>query len=125
MFYVPSEPMLFEKLASMFRRLRLTSSRPAKISKHLRRGQLVVLESTTYPVTTDELLRPIMEESGMRVGQDFNLAYSPEREDPGNATFSTRTIPKVGSGFDEVSGKLTGPPAGAASTPASSSWTVK
>src|SRR5438128_48833 len=76
------------------------------ISKHLRRGQLVVLESTTYPGTTEDLLRPILEESGLRAGRDFFLAYSPEREDPGNGNFSTRTIPKVVGGFDEVSGKL-------------------
>src|SRR4029077_3755867 len=76
------------------------------ICKHLRRGQLVVLESTTYPGTTNDLLRPILEESGLRAGRDFFLAYSPEREDPGNANFSTRTIPKVVGGFDEVSGKL-------------------
>jgi UDP-N-acetyl-D-glucosamine dehydrogenase len=76
------------------------------ISKHLRRGQLVVLESTTYPGTTDDLLRPILEESGLRASHDFFLAFSPEREDPGNPTFSTRTIPKVVGGIDEVSGKL-------------------
>jgi UDP-N-acetyl-D-glucosamine dehydrogenase len=76
------------------------------ISKHLRRGQLVVLESTTYPGTTEDLLRPILEESGLRAGRDFFLAYSPEREDPGNGSFSTRTIPKVVGGLDETSGKL-------------------
>jgi UDP-N-acetyl-D-glucosamine dehydrogenase len=76
------------------------------ISKHLKRGQLVVLESTTYPGTTDDLLRPILEESGLRAGRDFFLAFSPEREDPGNPQFSTRTIPKVVGGFDEVSGRL-------------------
>jgi UDP-N-acetyl-D-glucosamine dehydrogenase len=76
------------------------------ISKQLRRGLLVVLESTTYPGTTDDLLRPILEESGLRAGRDFFLAFSPEREDPGNPTFSTRNIPKVVGGFDAVSGKL-------------------
>jgi len=76
------------------------------ISKHLRRGQLVVLESTTYPGTTDDLLQPILEESGLQAGRDFFLAFSPEREDPGNANFSTRTIPKVVGGFDETSGKV-------------------
>jgi UDP-N-acetyl-D-glucosamine dehydrogenase len=76
------------------------------ISKHLRRGQLVVLESTTYPGTTEDLLRPILEESGLRAGRDFFLAFSPEREDPGNTSFSTRTIPKVVGGYDAVSGKL-------------------
>jgi UDP-N-acetyl-D-glucosamine dehydrogenase len=76
------------------------------ICKHLRRGQLVVLESTTYPGTTNDLLRPILEKSGLKVSRDFFLAFSPEREDPGNAHFSTRTIPKVVGGLDPVSGKL-------------------
>jgi UDP-N-acetyl-D-glucosamine dehydrogenase len=76
------------------------------ISKHLRRGQLVVLESTTYPGTTKELLQPILEESGLRAGRDFFLAFSPEREDPGNPNYSTRTIPKVVGGVDAISGKL-------------------
>jgi UDP-N-acetyl-D-glucosamine dehydrogenase len=65
------------------------------ISSKLRKGQLVVLESTTYPGTTDEVLRPILEASGLRSGVDFYLAYSPEREDPGNPNFATSTIPKV------------------------------
>src|SRR6185369_14397555 len=54
------------------------------LSKHLRKGQLVVLESTTYPGTTEDVLRPILEESGLKAGEDFFLAFSPEREDPGN-----------------------------------------
>lgn len=68
----------------------------------LRRGQLVVLESTTYPGTTRELVKPILESSGLRSGTDFFLAYSPEREDPGNSEFSTSQIPKVvaGDGHD-------------------------
>jgi UDP-N-acetyl-D-glucosamine dehydrogenase len=65
-----------------------------------------VLESTTYPGTTEELLLPILEGSGLRAGRDFFLAFSPEREDPGNPNYSTRTIPKVVGGLDEVSGKL-------------------
>jgi UDP-N-acetyl-D-glucosamine dehydrogenase len=73
---------------------------------HLRPGQLVVLESTTYPGTTEELLRPILERSGLRAGRDFFLAYSPEREDPGNRDFATRNIPKVIGGLDETSQKL-------------------
>jgi UDP-N-acetyl-D-glucosamine dehydrogenase len=73
---------------------------------HLRPGQLVVLESTTYPGTTEELLRPILEESGLRAGRDFFLAFSPEREDPGNAHYSTRTIPKVVGGLNTVSRDL-------------------
>jgi UDP-N-acetyl-D-glucosamine dehydrogenase len=76
------------------------------IRSHLRAGQLVVLESTTYPGTTEELLRPILEESGLRAGRDFFLAFSPEREDPGNPHFSTRNIPKVVGGMDAVSRDL-------------------
>jgi UDP-N-acetyl-D-glucosamine dehydrogenase len=76
------------------------------IRKHLRKGQLVVLESTTYPGTTEEVLRPILEESGLVAGKDFFLAYSPEREDPGNKNFSTRTLPKVVGGLDEHSRDL-------------------
>jgi UDP-N-acetyl-D-glucosamine dehydrogenase len=77
-----------------------------QIRDHLRRGQLVVLESTTYPGTTDELVRGILEESGLRCGTDFFLAFSPEREDPGNPSFVTATIPKVVGGVDPVSGNL-------------------
>ncbi len=73
---------------------------------HLRQGQLVVLESSTYPGTTEEVLQPLLEESGMVAGQDFFLAYSPEREDPGNRDFATRNIPKVVGGLDEVSKRL-------------------
>lgn len=68
------------------------------IAAHLRRGQLIVLESTTYPGTTDEVLKPILEATGLKSGKDFFLAYSPEREDPGNARFGTSTIPKVVGG---------------------------
>src|SRR4051812_36923481 len=70
---------------------------------HLREGQLVVLESSTYPGTTEEVLRPILEESGLTAGVDFFLAYSPEREDPGNRDFATRNIPKVVGGLDRAS----------------------
>jgi UDP-N-acetyl-D-glucosamine dehydrogenase len=76
------------------------------IRPHLRRGQLVVLESTTFPGTTTDVLRPILEESGLRAGRDFFLAYSPEREDPGNANYSTRTIPKVVGGLNALSRDL-------------------
>ncbi len=69
-----------------------------EIAPRLRRGQLVVLESTTYPGTTDELVRPILEEHGMRAGRDYFLAFSPERIDPGNPKFHTRNIPKVVGG---------------------------
>jgi UDP-N-acetyl-D-glucosamine dehydrogenase len=65
------------------------------IARHLRRGQLVVLESTTYPGTTNEVLRPILEQSGLECDHDFFLAFSPEREDPGNPHYSTSGIPKV------------------------------
>ncbi len=65
------------------------------IARHLRRGQLIVLESTTYPGTTQDVLRPILESSGLESGKDFFLAFSPEREDPGNQDFSTTRIPKV------------------------------
>jgi len=73
------------------------------ISKHLRKGQLVVLESTTYPGTTRELMLPILEQSGLKAGKDFYLAYSPEREDPGNKSFRTSTIAKVVGGLDKES----------------------
>jgi len=68
------------------------------LARHLRPGQLVVLESTTYPGTTDEVLVPILERSGLRVGRDFHAAFSPEREDPNNPSFTTRTIPKLVGG---------------------------
>jgi UDP-N-acetyl-D-glucosamine dehydrogenase len=65
------------------------------IAQHVRRGQLVILESTTYPGTTSELLRPILEKSGLACDHDFFVAFSPEREDPGNVHFATSSIPKV------------------------------
>ena len=68
------------------------------ISRHLRPGHLIVLESTTYPGTTEEMLLPTLESSNMRVGENFFLAFSPEREDPGNKTFNTGNIPKVVGG---------------------------
>jgi UDP-N-acetyl-D-glucosamine dehydrogenase len=76
------------------------------IRPHLRPGQLVVLESTTYPGTTEELLLPILEKSGLKAGRDFFLAFSPEREDPGNKDFATRNIPKVVGGLDASSRNL-------------------
>jgi UDP-N-acetyl-D-glucosamine dehydrogenase len=76
------------------------------IAKHLRPGQLVILESTTYPTTTRHVVLPILERSGLKAGQDFYLAFSPEREDPGNQTFSVSSIPKVVGGLDERSGDL-------------------
>lgn len=65
------------------------------IAAHLRRGQMVVLESTVYPGATTEVMRPILEQGGLVCGQDFFLAYSPEREDPGNPDYDTQRIPKV------------------------------
>ena len=67
----------------------------ASAAAALRPGQLVVLESTTWPGTTDEVVRPLLEAGGLKVGREVFLAFSPEREDPGNAHFGTRTIPKV------------------------------
>lgn len=73
------------------------------IAKHLRRGQLIVLESTTYPGTTEEVMLPILLESGLKAEKDFFLAFSPERVDPGNKKFSTVNIPKVVGGIGPVS----------------------
>jgi len=77
-----------------------------EIAKRLRPGQLVILESTTYPGTTDELLREVLEKTGLMSGKDFYLAFSPEREDPGNAHYTTTTIPKVVGGCDRDAGDL-------------------
>ena len=77
-----------------------------EVAQRLRPGQLVILESTTYPGTTDELMRERLEAGGLNLGQDFFLAFSPEREDPGNPKYSTTTIPKVVGGVDEISGDL-------------------
>lgn len=68
------------------------------IRSHLRKGQLIVLESTTYPGTTEEMILPKLESTGLKIGKDFFLGYSPEREDPGNKRFTTREIPKVVAG---------------------------
>lgn len=76
------------------------------IAEVLRPGQLVILESTTYPGTTRDVVLPILESSGLRIGDDFYLAYSPEREDPGNTTYTARSIPKVIGGVDPKSAKL-------------------
>ena len=74
-----------------------------EIARHLHPGQLVVLESTTYPGTVEEVVRPMLEESGMRGGEDFFLAFSPERIDPGNKDWTTANIPKVVGGIDKAS----------------------
>jgi len=68
------------------------------VAKYLRREQLIILESTTYPGTTNEVVKPILESSGLRSGRDFFLGFSPEREDPGNKKYTTATIPKILSG---------------------------
>jgi UDP-N-acetyl-D-glucosamine dehydrogenase len=77
------------------------------VSQYLRKGQLVILESTTWPGTTEELMIPILEKnSGLKAGIDFYVAYSPEREDPGNPNFNTAKIPKVVGGHGEEALKL-------------------
>jgi UDP-N-acetyl-D-glucosamine dehydrogenase len=76
------------------------------IAARLRRGQLVILESTTYPGTTRRVVRPILEAGGLKAGEDFFLAFSPEREDPGNPNYSAPAIPKVVGGLDPRSSEL-------------------
>ena len=76
------------------------------IAKCVRPGQLVVLESTTYPGTTDEIMRPVLERGGLLSGRDFYLAYSPEREDPGNPNYKTSGIPKVVGGDGDAALQL-------------------
>src|SRR5699024_9929620 len=68
-------------------------SSAAEITDYLDKGTLVVLESTTYPGTTEEVVKPILEESGLKCGEDFFVAYSPERVDPGNKNFKTKNTP--------------------------------
>ncbi|BAC14851.1 UDP-glucose:GDP-mannose dehydrogenase (lipopolysaccharide biosynthesis) [Oceanobacillus iheyensis HTE831] len=81
-------------------------SATAKISQYLHKGMLVVLESTTYPGTTEEVLKPLLEESGLKCGEDFFLAYSPERVDPGNKQFNTANTPKVVGGITKSCTKV-------------------
>jgi UDP-N-acetyl-D-glucosamine dehydrogenase len=76
------------------------------VAQHMRPGQLVSLESTTYPGTTDEVVRPILEARGFKSGRDFFLGFSPEREDPGNQSFETVTIPKVIAGDGAEASRL-------------------
>jgi UDP-N-acetyl-D-glucosamine dehydrogenase len=76
------------------------------VRARLKPGQLVILESTTYPGTTDEVVQPALEEGGLKAGKDFYLAFSPERVDPGNVTHNTRNIPKVVGGINEASTDL-------------------
>lgn len=86
--------------------LRFVTATAATIAPHLQPGRLVILESTTWPGTTGEVLRPILEEHGLKSGVDLFLAYSPEREDPGNATHRTTTIPKVVGADGEAAQRL-------------------
>jgi len=74
-----------------------------QIQQRLRRGQLIILESTTYPGTTDEVLLPMLQETGLKLDEDFLLAFSPERVDPGNPDFQTHNIPKVVGGVTDDS----------------------
>ena len=82
------------------------ASAVAEVARRLRPGQLVVLESTTWPGTVEEFVRPRLEAGGLRAGRDFFLAFSPERIDPGNREWTTRSIPRVVGGVDDASTKL-------------------
>jgi UDP-N-acetyl-D-glucosamine dehydrogenase len=86
--------------------LQYIESTARQIAATLRPGQLVVLESTTYPGTTRDVVLPILAAGGLTLGRDFFLAFSPEREDPGNPAYTARTIPKVVGGMDPASGRL-------------------
>lgn len=87
--------------------MRFVEQTTRTISEHLRKGQLVILESTTWPGTTEDLIIPVLEEaSGLKAGEDFYVAYSPEREDPGNPDFNTAGIPKVVGGHGDDALKL-------------------
>ena len=86
--------------------LSFVTSTCERIAARLRPGQLVILESTTYPGTTSEVVKPILERSGLSCGDEFFLAFSPEREDPGNLAHTTATIPKVVGADDERSRAL-------------------
>ncbi|WP_314035707.1 nucleotide sugar dehydrogenase [Dietzia sp. CH92] len=82
--------------------LSAVTSAMTMIAEHIHRGMLVILESTTYPGTTDEVVRPLLESSGLTAGSDFFLAFSPERIDPGNPEFGAKNTPKVVGGFTEA-----------------------
>jgi UDP-N-acetyl-D-glucosamine dehydrogenase len=82
-------------------------SASADVAQHLHQGQLIVLESTTYPGTTDEVILPQLEAKGLKVGSDFFLAFSPERIDPGNEKFNIRNTPKIVGGVTQACGELT------------------
>src|SRR5204863_5196945 len=76
------------------------------IARYLHPGMLIVLESTTYPGTTEDLVQPLLEETGLKAGVDFFLAFSPERVDPGNERFTTRNVPKVIGGTTPACAEL-------------------
>jgi len=78
------------------------------IAEHLHPGMLVILESTTYPGTTEEVVQPLLERTGLKAGRDFFLAFSPERVDPGNGMFTTRNVPKVVGGMTSTCAELAG-----------------
>ncbi|HRB13635.1 MAG TPA: nucleotide sugar dehydrogenase, partial [Vicinamibacteria bacterium] len=86
--------------------LEMVVSATRRIAENMRAGQLVVLESTTYPGTTDELILPMLSEKGLKVGVDFFLAFSPERVDPGNPKFHTKHTPKVIGGMTPACGEV-------------------
>jgi UDP-N-acetyl-D-glucosamine dehydrogenase len=86
--------------------LSYVESSTEKIAASLRSGQLIVLESTTFPRTTRSIVQPLLEGTGLTCGKDFALAYSPEREDPGRKNFTTQTIPKLVGGIEPISGDL-------------------
>jgi UDP-N-acetyl-D-glucosamine dehydrogenase len=78
-----------------------------QVARHLRKGQLIILRSTTYPETTERVLQPILEETGLKAGRDFYLSFAPERIDPGNHRFTTRTTPVVVGGLSKNCTRLT------------------
>jgi UDP-N-acetyl-D-glucosamine dehydrogenase len=82
--------------------LSIVKSAVSELAKRLRKGQLVVLESTTYPGTTREVILPLLESSGLKAGEDFHLAFSPERVDPGRTDWTTKTVPKIVGGFTDA-----------------------
>ncbi|WP_059173062.1 nucleotide sugar dehydrogenase [Bacillus sp. FJAT-27445] len=86
--------------------MKYVESSAKAISEHIKKGTLVVLESTTYPGTTEELIKPILEQSGLVCGEGFFLAYSPERVDPGNKSFNTKNTPKVVGGMTPACTKV-------------------
>ncbi|HET6266344.1 MAG TPA: nucleotide sugar dehydrogenase [Acidobacteriota bacterium] len=81
-------------------------SATSQVARHLHNGQLIILESTTYPGTTDEIILPELRKTGLRAGVDFYLAFSPERTDPGNTKFNIRNTPKIVGGVSQESGEL-------------------